>query len=77
MFKMMKEQPKINSLSQEGQTSSIEGEIEMKNVGFSYPRAPEHRVLNNLSLRARTAKSLALVGPSGCKKLPGIKKFFV
>jgi ATP-binding cassette subfamily B (MDR/TAP) protein 1 len=62
MFKMMCEPTKIDSMSDQGLKPEIEGEIRLDNIEFSYPRAPEHKILHGLSLRAEAAKSLALVG---------------
>ncbi|XP_051130267.1 ABC transporter B family member 1 [Andrographis paniculata] len=46
----------------------LRGEVEFKHVDFSYPARPDISVFNDLSLRARAGKTLALVGPSGCGK---------
>lgn len=67
MFKMMKETAMINSMGDKGKNSQIEGQIQLENVEFAYPRAPDRKVLRGLSFQAEKAKSLALVGPSGCK----------
>jgi ATP-binding cassette subfamily B (MDR/TAP) protein 1 len=45
-----------------------ESAIEFKNVTFSYPSRPNHRVLKNLNLRIHKGQSIGLVGPSGCGK---------
>ncbi|KAI6184938.1 Multidrug resistance protein pgp-3 [Aphelenchoides bicaudatus] len=68
MFRMMRQQPEIDSTSTHGKRLAIEGEIKLDQVEFSYPRAPDHKVLHGLSLTANTAKTLALCGPSGCGK---------
>lgn len=62
MFKMMRKKVEIDSLSDQGQKPEIKGEIQLKNVEFAYPRNEEHKILKGLSLKAETAKSLALVG---------------
>ncbi|KAL8504448.1 hypothetical protein ACS0TY_015858 [Phlomoides rotata] len=46
----------------------IRGEIEFKHVDFSYPNRPDVLIFQDLNLRARAGKILALVGPSGCGK---------
>ena len=47
----------------------IQGKIEFKNVCFSYPSDPNHRmILNNLNLTIEPGKKVALVGESGCGK---------
>ena len=48
-------------------TRAIKGEIEFKNVVFSYPGA-EKPVLNNVSFKIPAGKSVAFVGKSGSGK---------
>nr|AFP44681.1 hypothetical protein [Eragrostis tef] len=53
--------------------------VELRHVDFCYPSRPDVRVLQDLSLRARAGKTLALVGPSGCGKssvLALIQRFY-
>lgn len=44
------------------------GEIELKNVHFTYPSKKDAKVLNNVSLTVGQNQVVALVGPSGCGK---------
>ncbi|XP_020522023.1 ABC transporter B family member 1 isoform X2 [Amborella trichopoda] len=46
----------------------LRGDLELKHVDFSYPSRPDYPVFRDLSLRARSSHTLALVGPSGCGK---------
>src|SRR3990167_9314084 len=46
----------------------IEGDIEFRDVEFSYPSRPETKVLNGLSLKIPKGKKVALVGETGCGK---------
>jgi ATP-binding cassette subfamily B protein len=46
----------------------IQADIELKDVCFSYPTRPEHRAIDNVSLRVAKGKTLALVGASGAGK---------
>lgn len=43
------------------------GNIEFRNVYFSYPTRPDHQVLSNFSLIIRKGTMVALCGPSGGK----------
>ncbi len=43
-----------------------EGVLEFQNVSFSY--LPEHRLIENFSMRADAGKRIAIVGPTGCGK---------
>jgi ABC-type multidrug transport system, ATPase and permease components len=59
----------IDSTSEAGKKpSSIHGEIEFKNVSFSYPTRPNSLVFDKLSLKIEAGKTVALVGPSGSGK---------
>ena len=46
----------------------MKGEIEFKNVSFSYPTRPDQKVLKNFSCKFATGKTTAIVGPSGSGK---------
>ncbi|XP_012843807.1 PREDICTED: ABC transporter B family member 19-like [Erythranthe guttata] len=47
---------------------SIKGEIEFRNVHFSYPSRAEVTVLDNFNLKIEPGSKVALVGPSGAGK---------
>ncbi|XP_031572026.1 ATP-binding cassette sub-family B member 9-like [Actinia tenebrosa] len=64
VFKLIKREPKIlNNGSVVPLHSS--GEIEFKNVTFSYPTRPEVKVLNDVSFTVKAGQVVALVGSSG------------
>jgi len=68
VFELLDEQPEnINSI-QKSQTQKLKGEVEFKNVAFSYPSRKEIQVLNNVSFSAGFGQKVALVGPSGAGK---------
>ena len=46
----------------------IDGEIEFKNVQFSYPARPDVKILNNMTFKILKNKKNAFVGESGCGK---------
>ncbi|RIA92860.1 P-glyco protein [Glomus cerebriforme] len=48
--------------------SKLEGQIEFKNVSFSYPSRPDVQVLKNFTLKIEHNKTVALVGSSGSGK---------
>ncbi|KAF7634020.1 hypothetical protein Mgra_00006545 [Meloidogyne graminicola] len=69
MFAMTRLHPRINSLSNTGLTTKINGQIDAQNIYFAYPNAGTFQLaLNGLSLTALAGKTIALVGPSGCGK---------
>jgi ATP-binding cassette subfamily B protein len=51
-----------------GADSRFRGDVEFRNVSFSYPSRPDLPVLRGLSLAARAGEKIALVGPSGAGK---------
>jgi len=59
--------------------TSCNGEIEFKNVSFSYPTRPDVEVLHNINMKFEAGKCYGLVGPSGSGKstaLELISKFY-
>lgn len=46
----------------------IKGEVEIRDVHFSYPSRPNERILNGFSLKVGSGTKLALVGESGSGK---------
>jgi ATP-binding cassette, subfamily B (MDR/TAP), member 1 len=48
--------------------TTVEGEIALENVRFSYPVAPDVEILHGVSLSVPAGTSAALVGESGCGK---------
>lgn len=45
---------------------NVKGEIEFKNVGFSY--SPDKELIRNFSLKVKSGEQVAIVGPTGCGK---------
>uniref|UniRef100_A0A8C2Z594 ATP binding cassette subfamily B member 1 n=1 Tax=Cyclopterus lumpus TaxID=8103 RepID=A0A8C2Z594_CYCLU len=69
VYSIIDHKPIIDSYSEAGfKPDSITGNIEFKNIHFSYPSRPEIKVLNNLSLSVESGQNIALVGSSGCGK---------
>jgi ATP-binding cassette subfamily B (MDR/TAP) protein 1 len=50
----------------------IRGEIELKDVHFSYPTRPDEPVHRGLSLQVPAGKTVALVGPRSCLSFIGV-----
>lgn len=59
----------IDPLAAGGRTDvQLNGDIEFKNVAFSYPSRRNRPIFSDLNLRIPGGKSVALVGGSGCGK---------
>ncbi|KAL8095593.1 hypothetical protein AgCh_036855 [Apium graveolens] len=57
------------SIDSKGKTLElVEGNIDIRNIHFSYPSRPEKRILQGFSLSIPAGKVVALVGSSGCGK---------
>jgi ATP-binding cassette subfamily B (MDR/TAP) protein 1 len=61
--------PEIDSWSDSGvKLENVEGEIEFRDVKFSYPTRATQPVLKGINLSFKPGQYVALVGPSGCGK---------
>ncbi|KAL0347153.1 UNVERIFIED_CONTAM: ABC transporter B family member 1 [Sesamum calycinum] len=69
IFRIINHKPDVDRNSESGlELESITGQLELKNVDFSYPSRPETQILNNFSLTVPAGKTIALVGSSGSGK---------
>lgn len=66
MIKAILPKYEIDSSSDSGlKPENLKGNLEFKDVQFSYPTRPNHAVLKGLSVNVPAGKTIALVGPSG------------
>ncbi|KAG5210223.1 hypothetical protein JEQ12_015417 [Ovis aries] len=69
IFAIIDNDPKIDSFSERGhKPDNIKGNLEFKDVHFSYPAQPDVQILKGLNLRVESGQTVALVGNSGCGK---------
>ncbi|KAL5006626.1 hypothetical protein ScPMuIL_015432 [Solemya velum] len=69
VYKIIETVSEIDSLSAEGlKPPQSQGNIELRNVAFTYPARPECRVLEGMNIHVKVGTTTALVGPSGCGK---------
>uniref|UniRef100_A0AAQ4S5N2 ATP-binding cassette sub-family B member 5 n=1 Tax=Gasterosteus aculeatus aculeatus TaxID=481459 RepID=A0AAQ4S5N2_GASAC len=69
VYNIIDHKPTIDSYSEAGfKPDSITGNIEFKNIHFSYPSRPDTEILHDLSLSVKSGQTIALVGSSGCGK---------
>ncbi|XP_052727739.1 ABC transporter B family member 21 [Vigna angularis] len=69
MFETIKRQPDIDAYDSSGQQlDDISGDIELREVCFSYPSRPDEQIFNRFSISISSGTTAALVGQSGSGK---------
>ncbi|XP_023591826.1 ATP-dependent translocase ABCB1 [Trichechus manatus latirostris] len=69
IFKIIDNKPSIDSYSKNGhKPDDMKGNLEFRNVHFSYPSRKEVKILKGLNLKVQSGQTVALVGNSGCGK---------
>ncbi|KAK8693709.1 hypothetical protein V6N13_071280 [Hibiscus sabdariffa] len=69
MFETIKRKPEIDAYDTEGKImEDIRGDIDLKDVCFSYPARPDEQIFNGFSLSIPSGTTTALVGQSGSGK---------
>ncbi|KAL4377849.1 hypothetical protein GQ457_02G001840 [Hibiscus cannabinus] len=69
MFETIERKPEIDPYDTRGKVlEDIRGDIELKNVYFSYPARPEEKIFRGFSLSISSGTTVALVGQSGSGK---------
>jgi ATP-binding cassette subfamily B (MDR/TAP) protein 1 len=69
MFKIFERKPDIDIDDTTGIIlEDIKGDVELKDVYFSYPTRPEHLIFDGFSLQVPSGTTMALVGDSGSGK---------
>lgn len=67
IFELIDLQPRI-ATSLGKKVSVLHGDVEFKNVSFTYPSRPDTPIFQNLNLTIKKGENVCLVGPSGSGK---------
>ncbi|XP_072993178.1 LOW QUALITY PROTEIN: ABC transporter B family member 9-like [Typha latifolia] len=69
IFETIKRKPEIDAYDTSGIIlEDIKGDIELKDVYFSYPARPDHLIFEKFSLKVLSGTTMAIVGESGSGK---------
>ncbi|XP_029414182.1 multidrug resistance protein 1A isoform X3 [Nannospalax galili] len=69
IFSIIDNEPNIDSFSTKGhKPDNVKGNLEFRNVHFSYPSRKDVQILKGLNLKVQSGQTVALVGSSGCGK---------
>ncbi len=66
VFDLIEAEPQIPDAENAVELGEAEGNVELKNVKFSY--VPEKKLIEDLSLSVKPGQRVAIVGPTGCGK---------
>ena len=66
IFDLIEEEPQIPEADNAVTLTDVKGNIELKDVKFSY--VPEQKLIQNLNLQVKPGQRIAIVGPTGCGK---------
>ncbi len=68
VFEFLSEEEMEDESAKTGHIEHVRGEVEFRNVRFSYPNAPEKEIIHNFSIKVKPGQKVAIVGPTGAGK---------
>ena len=66
LFELIDEQPQTPDDADAAVLGNVRGDVDLRNVAFSY--VPESKLIENLNLSVQAGQRVAIVGPTGCGK---------
>ena len=66
IFELIEEKPQIPDGADARVLTEVEGNVNLRNVAFSYE--PDRKLIENLNLDVKPGQRIAIVGPTGCGK---------
>lgn len=68
VFEFLDEKELENESAKPERSEQVIGEVEFRNVRFSYPNTPDIEVIHNFSVHIQPGQKVAIVGPTGAGK---------
>ncbi|EMS71549.1 ABC transporter ATP-binding protein [Ruminiclostridium cellobioparum] len=68
IFETIDEEPAISNLPRATEMPQVKGQVEFKNVGFTYDEEAGNKILDNINFKVGQGSTIALVGPTGAGK---------
>ena len=68
IFETIDEEPAIYNLPDAVEMPLVKGQVEFKNVGFTYDEEDGNKILHNVNFKFEPGSTIALVGPTGAGK---------
>lgn len=68
IFETIDEEPAISNLPGATEMPQVKGQVEFKNVGFTYDEEAGNKILDNINFKVGQGSTIALVGPTGAGK---------
>lgn len=68
IFETIDEEPAISNLPGAAEMPQVKGQVEFKNVGFTYDVEAGNKILDNINFKVGQGSTIALVGPTGAGK---------
>lgn len=66
VFDLIEEEPQTPDMQNAAELENIKGQVELKDVRFSY--VPGQKLIENFNLTVKPGQRVAIVGPTGCGK---------